>query len=77
MGCVNVTAKQSEEEKPLIRTNRNPVTAASTNETAVYFGIEAEVISQMEYCSLIHYGDLTVVVDTADLVFPKAMKTAA
>ena len=61
----------------MIRTNNNPATSTATFETAIYFGIEVEVISQMEHCSLIHYGDLTVVVDTVDLVFARAMKTAA
>lgn len=61
----------------MIRTNSNPATSTSTVDTAVYFGIEVDIISQMEHCSLIHYGDLTVVVDTADLVLARAMKTAA
>ncbi|MGH9426658.1 MAG: hypothetical protein ACRD2L_10215 [Terriglobia bacterium] len=61
----------------MIRTNSNPAASTATIETAIYFGIEVEVVSKMEYCSLIHYGDLTVVVDTADLVFARAMKTAA
>jgi len=58
------------------RTNNNPA-ATATIETAIYFGIEVAIISQMEHCSLIHYGDLTVVVETTDLVFGKAMKAAA
>jgi hypothetical protein len=61
----------------MIRTNNNPATSTATIETAIYFGIEVDIISQMEHCSLIHYGDLTVVVDTTDLVFARAMKTAA
>ncbi|MCI0419282.1 MAG: hypothetical protein L0387_05690 [Acidobacteria bacterium] len=61
----------------MIRTNSNPAASTIERETASYFGVEVEVVSQMEHCSLIHYGDLTVVVDTADLVFAKAMKTAA
>lgn len=61
----------------MIRTNNHPATSSPTAETAIYFGIEVVVISQMEHCSLIHYGDLTVVVETADLVFARAMKTAA
>jgi hypothetical protein len=61
----------------MIRTNNNPATSTATIETAIYFGIEVDIISQMEHCSLIHYGDLTVVVDTVDLVFARAMKTAA
>lgn len=61
----------------MIRTNSNPAASTIERETASYFGVEVEVLSQMEHCSLIHYGDLTVVVDTADLVFAKAMKTAA
>ena len=58
----------------MTRTNSN---SNVNQETAVYFGIEVEVVATMEHYSLIHYGDLTVVVDTADLVFAKAMKTAA
>ena len=61
----------------MIRTNSKPSASTATIQTAIYFGIEVVVISQMEHCSLIHYGDLTVVVDTADLVFARAMKTAA
>ena len=61
----------------MIRTSNNPASSTSKIETAIYFGIEVVIISKMEYCSLIHYSDLTVVVDTADLVFEKAMKTAA
>ena len=58
----------------MIRTHNN---SPNANQTAVYFGVEVEVIVQMEHCSLITYGDLTVVVDTVDLVFARAMKTAA
>jgi hypothetical protein len=61
----------------MIRTNSNPTGSTTLVETAVYFGIEVEVISHMDHCSLIHYGDLKVVVETADLVFGRAMKTAA
>ena len=60
----------------MIRTSNNPK-STSTIETAIYFGVEVVVISKMEHCSLIHYSDLTVVVDTADLVFARVMKTAA
>jgi hypothetical protein len=48
-----------------------------TIETAIYFGIEVGVIWQMEHCSMIHYGDPTVVVDAAALVVARAMKIAA
>ena len=59
----------------MFRTYSSP---AESNQTAVYFGIEVEVVSQMDHCSLIRYGHLTVVVDTADLVFAaRAMKVAA
>jgi hypothetical protein len=61
----------------MIRTNSNPAASSAAREAANYFGIEVEVVSQMEHCSIIHYGNLTVIVDTADLVFAKAMKTAA
>lgn len=61
----------------MIRTNNNPASSTATFETTIYFGIEVDVISQTEHCSLIHYGDLTVIVDAEDLVFAKAMKTAA
>ena len=61
----------------MIRTNSNPAASIAAVETAVYFGIEVEVISWMEHCSLIQNGNLKVVVDTADLVFAKAMKATA
>lgn len=61
----------------MIRTNNNPAVSSVVSESASYFGIEVLVVSQMVHCSLIQYGNLTVVVDTADLVFAKAMKTAA
>ena len=59
------------------RTNSNPAASSIVRLTANYCGVEVEVISQMEHCSLIRYGNLTVVVDTVDLVFARAMKTAA
>ena len=59
------------------RTNSNPATSSIVRLTANYCGVEVEVISQMDHCSLIRYGNLTVVVDTVDLVFARAMKTAA
>ena len=58
----------------MIRTNSNPAASTATIETAIHFGIEVKVVSQMEHCSLIHYGNLTVVVDTTGLVFARAMK---
>jgi hypothetical protein len=61
----------------MTRTNNNPAASTANVAKAIYFGIEVEVLSQMEHCSLIHYGDLTVVVDTADLFCARAMKTAA
>ena len=61
----------------MIRTNNNPAASSIVKLPASYFGVEVNVISQMEHCSLISYGDLTVVVDTVDLVFARAMKTAA
>ena len=61
----------------MIRTNNNPAASSIVRLTAHYCGVEVDVISQMEHCSLIRYGDLTIVVDTVDLVFARAMKTAA
>jgi hypothetical protein len=77
LGCRNDKTQKGKEEKAMIRSNCNPAASTAAVETAVYFGIEVDVISQMEHCSLIHYGHLTAVVDTADLVFARAMKTAA
>jgi hypothetical protein len=51
-------------KKSMIRTSNNPASSTSKIETAIYFGIEVVIISKMEHCSLIHYSDLTVVVDT-------------
>jgi hypothetical protein len=44
---------------------------------AYYFGIEVRILDTMEHCSLIHYGDLKVIVETQDLVFRQVMRTAA
>jgi hypothetical protein len=44
---------------------------------AYYFGIEVQVLDTMEHCSLIHYGDLKVVVETQDLVFRQVIRAAA
>jgi len=61
----------------MIRKSKDPTFTSSAVQSAVYFGIEIEVLAQMEHCSLIQYGDLKIVVDTSDLVFARAMKTAA
>jgi hypothetical protein len=45
--------------------------------TAYYFGIRVKILATMEHCSLIHYGDLKVVVETQDLVFRQVMRAAA
>jgi hypothetical protein len=44
---------------------------------AYYFGVAVQILDRMEHCSLIHYGDLKVVVDTQDLVFRQAARAAA
>ena len=44
---------------------------------AYYFGIEVKILATMEHCSLIHYGDLKVVVETQDLVFRQVLRAAA
>jgi len=44
---------------------------------AYYFGIEVQILERMEHSSLIHYGDLKVVVDTQDLVFRQVARAAA
>lgn len=61
----------------MMRSNNNTATSIPSTETAIYFGIEVDILSKMEHSSLIRYGDLTVVVDTVDLVFARAMKIAA
>jgi len=35
----------------MIRTNNNPAASTIMRETVSYFGIEVDVVSQMEHCS--------------------------
>jgi len=58
---------------------RKPYCFSQKEETLVanYFGIEVKILATMEHCSLIHYGDLKVVVETQDLVFRQVRKAAA
>jgi hypothetical protein len=58
---------------------RKPYCFSQTKEhrMAYYFGIEVQVLQSMDHCSLIHYGDLKVVVETEDLVFRQVRKAAA
>ena len=38
-------------------------------ETAIYHGLEVEVICMMDLCALVCYKERKFIVDTADLVF--------
>ena len=38
---------------------------------AKYFGIEVDLLCQLNQCSLVHYKDRSFVVDTADLVLER------
>jgi hypothetical protein len=49
----------------------------NTTQAAEYFGLNVEVICRMEHCALIRFGDRAFVVDTADLVFVRALRQAA
>ena len=44
---------------------------------ATYFGIEVEVIVQMDHCSLVRHQDREFVVDTADLTLRRCLAKAA
>ena len=58
---------------------RKPYCFSQREETPVayYFGIEVKILDTLEHCSLIHYGDLKVVVETRDLVFRQIRKASA
>ena len=44
---------------------------------ATYFGIEVEILAQLDHCSLIRYKDREFVVDTADLAQKMSLAKAA
>ena len=44
---------------------------------AKYFGIEVDLLCQLNQCSLVHYKDRSFVVDTADLVLEGSFKQTA
>ena len=44
---------------------------------ATYFGIEVEILAQMNHCSLIRHQDREFVVDTADLALKLSLAKAA
>jgi hypothetical protein len=46
-------------------------------ETADYFGLQVEVICQMEHCALVRFGDRKFVVDAADLSAVPMLRHAA
>lgn len=48
----------------------------NSQSSALYHGLEVEVLERMENCSLIRYQETTVIVDTADLVMRKAFKAS-
>ena len=51
--------------------------ANSETKLAIYFGIEVEVLGQMDHCSLVRDQDREFVVDTADLVLRMSFAKAA
>jgi hypothetical protein len=44
---------------------------------AKYFGIEVELLCQLNHCSLVRFKDRSFVVDTADLVLESNFKLTA
>jgi hypothetical protein len=44
---------------------------------AIYFGIEVEILAQMDHCSLVRHQDREFVVDTADLALRMSFAKAA
>ncbi|MCI0626301.1 MAG: hypothetical protein L0387_32430 [Acidobacteria bacterium] len=55
--------------------NRKPYEKEQT--VAFYFSLEVEIVEKLDNCSLIRHGDLSVVVDTQDLVFCQVRKANA
>ena len=45
--------------------------------TADYYGLQVEIISQMEHCCLIRFQGRELIVDSADLVFARSLQKAA
>jgi len=45
--------------------------------TAEYYGLQVEIISQMDHCSLIRFHGREFIVDSADLVFGRSLQQAA
>ena len=45
--------------------------------TAQYMGLKVQIISRMDYCSLVCFKGRAIIVDTADLAFDKAFEQAA
>jgi hypothetical protein len=44
---------------------------------AKYFGIEVDLLCQLNHCSLVHFKDRSFVVDTADLILERTFKQTA
>ncbi len=44
---------------------------------AKYFGIEVDLLCQLNHCSLVRYKDRSFVIDTADLVLERNFKQTA
>ena len=44
---------------------------------AKYFGIEVDLLYQLNQCSLVHFKDRSFVVETADLVLERNFKQTA
>jgi hypothetical protein len=51
--------------------------ANSETKLAIYFGIEVEVLAQMDHCSLVRHQDREFIVDTADLALRMSFAKAA
>ena len=45
--------------------------------TADYYGLQVEIITQMDQCSLIRFHGREFIVDSADLVFRRSLQQAA
>jgi hypothetical protein len=49
----------------------------ATKITALYFGLDVEVLFQMESCCIIRFRERDFIVLTVDLVFPRALLQVA
>jgi hypothetical protein len=58
-------------------TGEKVMNAKTKTTVAEYFGLKVEVLSMMEHCALIRFGERECVVDTADLLFVWQSRRAA